>query len=44
LEDENVVGEDEIVKMVNKCFNPQAIVIDISTTCQSHTHTANWST
>jgi hypothetical protein len=27
LEDQNVIGEDEIVKMANKYFNPQAIVI-----------------
>lgn len=27
LEDQNVIGEDQIVKMANKYFNPQAIVI-----------------
>jgi peptidoglycan-N-acetylglucosamine deacetylase len=27
LEDQNIIGEDEIVKMANKYFNPQAIVI-----------------
>jgi len=27
LEDQNVIAEDEIVKMANKYFNPQAIVI-----------------
>jgi hypothetical protein len=27
LEDQNVIAEDEIVKMVNKYFKPQAIVI-----------------
>jgi peptidoglycan/xylan/chitin deacetylase (PgdA/CDA1 family) len=27
LEDQNVIPEDEIVKMANKYFNPQAIVI-----------------
>ena len=27
LEDQNGIGEDQIVTMAHKCFNPQAIVI-----------------
>jgi hypothetical protein len=44
LEDQNVIGEDEIVKMANKYFDPQAIVIGQLNHLPVTHSTDNWST